>query len=180
MERVPSSHPESGPYPPGIRDRHLVVAPRPWGRWIAVALLAALPILALLNVFGQHPTTTAASSPVANVSVSAPSRLRSGLQFEARVAVTARSTIGHLALAFSSGWWDGMGVNSIEPQPSTQTTRHGNVVFDMGKLNAGQRLTTWINFTVNPTSVGSRNENLTVLDGSRPLIRLHRSVTIFP
>jgi hypothetical protein len=174
------SESDRAPYPPGITDRHEDIGARPWARWICVAFLAALPVLALLNVFGQHVTTSRASSPVADVSVSTPARLRSGLQASTRVQVVAHSTIGHLALAFSQGWWDGIGVNSIEPQPSMQTARDGQIVLDMGSLPAGQTMTTWINFNVNPTAVGSRDEDLTVLDGSHTLVRLHRSVTIFP
>jgi hypothetical protein len=171
---------ERAPYPPGIADRHFDIGARPWARWICVVVLAALPVLALLNVFGQRPTTSRASSPVADVSVSSPAHLRSGLQASTRVEVVAHRTIGHLALAFSQGWWDGIGVNSIEPQPSTQTTSGGQIVLDMGPLPAGQTMTTWINFTVNPTAAGSRNDDLTVLDGSHTLVRLHRTVTIFP
>src|SRR5437763_8936232 len=119
-------------YPPGIADSHIDVTPhRPRGRWIAVVVLTALPVLALLNFFGQRPTTTQASSPVATVTVSSPARLRSGLQFETKVQVFAHATIGRLELAFSPGWWDGMGVNSIEPQPSTESSRGGQVVLEM-------------------------------------------------
>jgi hypothetical protein len=171
---------ERARWPPGITDRHFNPSARPWSRWVAVVVLSALPVLALLNVFGQHPTTTTAASPVADASVSSPARLRSGLQFQTRVEVTAHSSIAHLALAFSPGWWDGMSANSIEPQPSSQTTRNGQTVLDMGSLPAGQTLTTQLNFSVNPTDVGTRSEDLTVLDGSHTLLRIHRSVTIFP
>jgi hypothetical protein len=168
------------PYPAGIRDRHIDVGSRPWGRWIAVACLTALPLLAVLNVFGQHPTTTRAASPVADVTVTAPTRLRSGLQFQVRVEVAAHRTVRHLALGFSSGWWDSMGANSIEPQPSSETSHDGLVVLDMGVVPAGQTLTTWLNFTVNPTHLGTESENLVVADGSHTLVRIHRSLTVFP
>jgi hypothetical protein len=175
-----SLRPEVSGYPPGIADRHIDVARRPWVRWAGVAVVAALPVLALLNFFGQSPSTTRASSPVADVSLTAPTRLRSGLTFQTRVAVRAHTSIGHLALAFSSGWWDSMSVSSIEPQPSTQAERTGQVMLDMGSLAAGQTLTVWINFSVNPTNAGNRSEDLAVMDGSHTLVRLHRSLTIFP
>jgi hypothetical protein len=50
----------------------------------------------------------------------------------------------------------------------------------MGSLAAGQTLTVWINFSVNPTNAGNRSEDLAVMDGSHTLVRLHRSLTIFP
>jgi hypothetical protein len=168
-------------YPPGISDKHVDITPRrPWGRWAAVVVLSALPVLALFNFFGQRETTSRATSPVASVSLQSPSRLRSGLSFQTKVQVFAHATIGRLELAFSPGWWDGVGVNSISPQPSTESSQGGQVVLEMGKLPAGRTLTTWLNFSVNPTFSGERSEDLTVLDGAHTLVRIHRSVTVFP
>jgi hypothetical protein len=64
-----------------------------WYRRALLALVAVLPVLALLNVFGQHPTTTSAHTLTADLAVTAPARLRSGLIFQVRVQVTARQDI---------------------------------------------------------------------------------------
>ena len=65
----------------------------PWLRRVLLCGVAAVPLLALLNVFGQHPTTSSASSPIASMNVTAPARLRSGLIFQVRVQVSARRDI---------------------------------------------------------------------------------------
>lgn len=52
-----------------------------WIRRALLSLVAVLPILALLNVFGQRPTTTSAHGLTADLAVTAPARLRSGLIF---------------------------------------------------------------------------------------------------
>ena len=87
-----------------------------------LCLIAALPVLALLNVFGQHPTTTSVSGPVVSVNVTAPARLRSGLIFQVRVQVTAHQPIKELELVFDRGWWESMSVNSSVPEPSEESS----------------------------------------------------------
>jgi hypothetical protein len=170
--------------PDGItleRNRDLRgLARTPWLRRALLCAIAVLPLLALLNVFGQKPSTSSAASPVASMSVTAPSRLRGGLMFQVRVRVVARRRLGQLQLAFDRGWWNSMTVNSIAPEPSSETSENGTVVLSYEKLPAGQSLICWINFQVNPTNVGKRREDVSLLDGEVPLLHIHRSVTIFP
>jgi hypothetical protein len=172
------------PLPDGLTaERNLRLGGR-WGHvWYRrglLCLIAVLPILALLNVFGQHPTVTAAKSPAASLKITAPARLRSGLIFQVRTQVTARRTIAKPQLVFSPGWWESMSVNSLEPDPSSQATRNGSVVLTYPKLPAGHTLIVWIYFQANPTNVGKRTENVELDDGSTPIDRIHRSMTIFP
>ena len=152
----------------------------PWIRRVILCCIALLPVLALLDVFGQHPTTSSASSAAVSVNVTAPARLRSGLIFQVRTQVSARRDIGQLQLVFDKGWWESMSVNSIMPEPTEQSSDNGRVVLSYGKLPAGQTLVSWIYFMVNPTNVGKRSENLEVQDGSKVLLRIHRALTIFP
>lgn len=153
---------------------------RVWYRRALLALIAVLPILALLNVFGQRPTVSSATSPAASLKITAPARLRGGLIFQVRAQVTARRTLAKPQLVFSPGWWDSMSVNSLEPAPSGQGTRNGSVVLSYPKLAAGHTLIVWIYFQVNPTNVGKRTENVELDDGSTAIDRIHRSMTIFP
>jgi hypothetical protein len=152
----------------------------PWVRRVLLLAILALPVLALLNVFGQHPTTSTASSPVATVQVTAPARLRSGLIFQVRVQVTALRDIKELEVVFDRGWWESMSVNSSVPEPTEESSSDGRVVFDYGSLGAGHRHISWIYFQVNPTNVGNRQENIDVKDGETELVHIHRSMTIFP
>ena len=81
------------------RSRHV------WYRRALLGAIAVLPVLALLNVFGQRPTVSSAHSLAADLRVTAPARLRSGLIFQVRVEVVAHRTISTPQLIFSQGWW---------------------------------------------------------------------------
>jgi hypothetical protein len=151
-----------------------------WFRRALLCLIAVLPLLALLNVFGQRPTTTSAHGLTADLSVTAPARLRSGLIFQVRVQVTARADIAKPQLIFDPGWWDSMSENSVEPNPSSQTNENGRVVLSYNALAAGHKLVVWLYFQVNPTNVGKRRENVELDDGATFIARAQRSLTIFP
>ncbi|HEY1687657.1 MAG TPA: hypothetical protein VGF95_02220 [Solirubrobacteraceae bacterium] len=152
----------------------------PWVRRVLLCCVAALPVLALLNVFGQRPSTVSASTPAASLSVTAPTRLRGGLLFEARIKVVPHQEVHHLQLVFDAGWWESMGVNSIKPEPESETSRNGKIVLEYGSWPAGKMLLCWINFQVNPTNVGNRSQNVTLEDSGTTLASVHRSLTIFP
>jgi hypothetical protein len=149
-------------------------------RRVLLCLIAALPVLALLGVFGQKPSTTSVDVQAARLSVTAPERLRSGLIFQVRVEVLAHRDMHEPQIIFDRGWWESMSVNSIVPEPSSEVSQNGKVVLSYGALQTGQSLTAWIYFQVNPTNVGKRRENVAIADGSTPLAELHRSLTIFP
>ena len=142
--------------------------------------VAVLPLLALLNVFGQHPTTSSASSGAASMNVTAPSRLRSGLIFQVRIQVSAHRDIKDLKIVLSKGWWESVSVNSIVPEPTEASSEEGSVALSYGSLPAGKQHVSWIYFQVNPTDVAKRSETIELRDGSTPLLTIHRSITIFP
>ena len=151
-----------------------------WYRRAVLSLITLLPVLALFNVFGQRPSTTAAHGSAADLAVTAPARLRSGLIFQVRVQVTAHQDIAKPQLIFDPGWWDSMSENSIAPDPSSQTNEDGRVVLSYNKLGSGHRLLVWMYFQVNPTNVGKRREDVELDDGATMITRVHRSLTIFP
>jgi hypothetical protein len=151
-----------------------------WYRRALLGLIAVLPVLALLNVFGQRPSTTSAHGSAGDLAVTAPARLRSGLIFQVRVQVTAHQDIAKPQLIFDPGWWDSMSENSMAPNPSSETNEDGRVVLSYNKLTAGHRLLVWLYFQVNPTNVGKRRENVELDDGATMITRVHRSLTIFP
>lgn len=151
-----------------------------WVRRALLGAIAVLPLLALLNVFGQHPATSSASGPVASLSVTAPTRLRSGLIFQVKVKVDAHRDIKQLQLDFDEGWWESMSVNSIAPEPEQEASKHGHVQLTYGELQAGESLVSRLYFQVNPTNVGKRREDVILADGETPLLTVRRSLTIFP
>src|ERR1700704_3791714 len=67
--------------PEGISlERHRDLRGRERGlyvRWVLLGAIAVLPVLALLNVFGQRPTSTTVDGPTASLGVTAPAHLRS-------------------------------------------------------------------------------------------------------
>jgi hypothetical protein len=73
-----------------------------------------------------------------------------------------------------------MQLNTIEPSPVDETSEDGRLVFSLGKIPAGHLYRLFLQFQTNPTNVGRRPANVVLLDGSRPLIAVHRTVTIFP
>ena len=151
-----------------------------WYRRALLCVIAVLPVLGLLNVFGQRPTVSSAHASKADLAVTAPARLRSGLIFQVRIQVTAHQDISKPQLVISRGWWESMSVNSIEPNPNTEGTQNGSVVLSYNGLPAGHTLIVWVYFQVNPTNVGKRTEDFELEDGSMPIARIHRSLTIFP
>jgi hypothetical protein len=151
-----------------------------WVRRVLLCAIAVLPLLALLGVFGQRPSTITATSPAASLSVTAPARLRSGLIFQVKVKIEAHRTIKKLQLNFDDGWWESMSVNSVAPEPEEETYKDGQLRLIYGNLQSGESFVCRIYFQVNPTNAGKRRENVTVADGETPLVTVHRSLTIFP
>jgi hypothetical protein len=155
-------------------------ARHPWYRRALLCTIAVLPVLALLNVFGQKPTLSVAHGLAGDLEVTAPARLRSGLIFQVRVRITAHQDINKPQLVFDPGWWESMSLNSLVPNPSTQTNENGRVVMSFNKLAAGRTMFVWLYFQVNPTNVGNRREDVELDDGATPIATVHRSLTIFP
>jgi hypothetical protein len=170
--------------PKGLDERdHVELAGRgrhPLYRRALLVLILALPVLALLNVFGQKPVTSSAAAPAATLTVDAPTHLRGGLIYQARFEIHARQQINHPTLLLDTGWWEGMSVNSIEPQPSTESTQNGKPTLSFDSMNPGDSLVVWIYYQVNPTNVGHRTQDVQLADGTTPLLTVHRKVTVYP
>ena len=152
-------------------------------RWLRRTLLllpAALVVLALLNMFGQRMLTTRATSAEASLSISAPERARSGVIYAARFRVVAREDIKKATLLLDQGWADGYTVNGQAPQPLTQGSSDGRLVYGLGHIPAGHTLVFWLSLQVNPTTLGRRRQSVSLYDGQRLLATVHRSVFVFP
>jgi hypothetical protein len=158
-----------------LRGRHAVAVRR-----IVLGLLFAFVVAALLNVFGQHSSNSSASGATADLRVRSPTRLRSGLIFQARFDVVAHRTLAQPKLVLDSGWIEGMTINTTEPSAMSEATRNGRVVFSFDTLDAGERLTFWIQAQVNPTTVGRRRWGVELDDRSVPLARVRRTAFVFP
>jgi hypothetical protein len=149
-------------------------------RYVLLALIAAVPVLGLANLFGQRPETITAHSTQADLELLAPAHLRGGLLYEARFTVLAHEKLTHAALMLSPGWAESMTINTIEPSPIAETSRDGNLLLTLGTVPKGQRYTLYLEFQVNPTNVGRRHADVVLYDGDERLLSIDRAVTVFP
>lgn len=151
-----------------------------WIRRVLLTLLGAVLVLALLDVFGQRPTSNTVDASAASLKVYAPVRARSGLIYAARFHITAHQDINDAYLVLDPGWAEGYTVNGVAPQPLTEASRNGRIAYGFGHIPAGHTLIFFLSLQVNPTNVGHRSQNVELDDGEAPILTVHRTITIFP
>jgi hypothetical protein len=151
-----------------------------WIRRVLLVLLFVVPVLGLLDFFGQGTGSSTASSPTATLNVTSPQRLRGGLLYQTRFQIVAHQDIQNAILVLDRNWLEGMTVNTLEPSPSSEDSKNGRLALFLGSINAGHVWNQYLSFQVNPTSVGGRNGSVALYDGSKRLVSLTRSSTVFP
>ncbi|UGS39238.1 hypothetical protein [Capillimicrobium parvum] len=151
-----------------------------WTRRAVLALFGVVVLLALLNVFGQRPTDSEATTGGARLSLSAPKTVRGGILFQSRIEVRALRTIDHARLVLREGWFEGMQISNIEPQPTSEESQDGRVVLSYGRLRAGDRLVVWVQSQVDPTNPGRRDYGVELQDAVTPVARIDRRITVLP
>jgi len=147
----------------------------------ALVTLVALFLLAgLLNLFGQRPGSSEASSSAASIKLYAPSRVRSGLYYQGRFTIDAHRDVKNAMLVLASGWLESTTINTIEPSPIGEASRNGNLVLTLGHIPAGKTYILFMQLQVNPTNIGRRSQDVALYDGSTLLTTIDRDITIFP
>lgn len=183
MERVAPLSPEAET-PFGIdRDRHLNLQGRDRARWLrrgALTLIAAIPVVALFDVFGQGAIISNASSPSATLTIDSPAHVRGGLIFTTRIVVRTRRDFHDMKLSLGRGWFEGMTFNGSAPQPSNESAEGAHTVWDYGSESAGSTFTIWISWQTNPTNVGRHPQDVILEDGDQQVLSVHRMITVFP
>ena len=162
-----------------VLKRHRDLVGREWHRyvrWTLMSLVAVIPILGLANLFGQHATTARAGP----VTLRAPTTVRSGLLFGAHFTIRADHELRNATLLLDSGWGDGLTINTIEPSPVSEGSRDGRFLFVLGHIPSGDRYDFFLQFQVNPTAFGTRDQDVELYDGSTRVARIARTLTIFP
>lgn len=149
-------------------------------RRAALTLVSLLALAGLLNVFGQRPDTSQAAAPAASLKVYAPSHVRGGLYYEARMTVTARSDLKDARLVLDSGWAESITINTVEPSPVGEASVDGKLAFDLGHVKAGTSHILFLQLQINPTNVGRRSQDVALYDGETFLTSVDRTVTVFP
>jgi hypothetical protein len=151
-----------------------------WARRAMITLMLAVAVAALLGAFGQVTSTSTATGAAATLSVDAPKAVRGGLFFQSRVDIRATRDIEHPRLVLANGWVEGMQFNSMEPSAVGEASRDGRLVLSYDKLAAGDRLTIWMQFEVDPTSTGRRSYDLALEDATTPVASVRRTITVLP
>jgi hypothetical protein len=152
----------------------------PWVRRAGFAILSVFIVLGLLDVFGQRPQTSTAVVPAASLEISSPESLRGGLLYQARFQVSAHREIREPKLVLSRGWLDGLTVNTVEPQAKQEASDNGKLVLSYDTIPAGRSLIVWVQYQVNPTTVGERAQPVDLYDGTDLIVHAKRSLRVFP
>jgi hypothetical protein len=171
--------------PEGLgRERHVELAGRgyePWVRRAVFLLFLAALGLGLANVFGQRAASSTAPAAAADLSLTAPERLRGGLLWQGTIRVAAHRRIAKPRIVLDRGWATGMTINTVSPEAADQEgDEGGGVVLAYGELPAGQTLTVRVALQVNPTTIGSEPAGVTLRDGDADIARVARTVVVFP
>jgi hypothetical protein len=152
-----------------------------WFRRGLLALVALIPLLGLFNVFGQRPGKPTVATSAARLQLYAPTRARGGLLYEARFHITARQEIKNAILVLDPGWAEGQQINTIEPGPTGEASRDGQLEFTLGHIPQGQTYLLFMQFQVNPTNVAWRRpQNVELFDGNTHLLTLKHHLTVYP
>jgi hypothetical protein len=150
------------------------------GRRIAFSVLLVVLALGLLNVFGQRPSTTTAAAEAATLDVYAPERVRGGLFYQARFRIEAARELDNATLVLDPGWAEGITINTVVPGALGEASRDGKLVFELGRVPAGQKHVFYLQLQVNPTNVGHRSQDVQLFDGDELLATIDRTITVLP
>jgi hypothetical protein len=149
-------------------------------RRVVVTLFAAIALVALSGAFGQRATSSTVTGSAVTLRLDAPATVRGGLFFQARIEVNATRTVGQPRFVFDEGWLEGLQVNSIEPNPESESSRDGRLVLSYASLGPGDRLVIYMQFEVNPTNAGRRSFGFELDDGQARIARIDRDITVLP
>ena len=145
-----------------------------------VTLIGLMCLAGLLNAFGQRPDTSRAAASEASLKVYAPTRVRSGLFYEARFTIEARADLKNATLVLDPGWAEGITINTLEPSPVGEASRDGKLVFELGHVPTGEMYIFFLHLQVNPTNVGRRSQDVALYDEDTFLTSIDRTITVFP
>ena len=153
---------------------------RPVVRWLLLGALALVLVLGLLNSFGQVVSESVGETEAVRFEVSAPSKIRGGLFFQARYRVEAIEEIENATIVLDPGWLEDITLNTLEPAPVGESSRDGRIALELGRIPAGDKHVLYLHFQVNPTAVGLRSQDVELYDGERLLVSFDRTAIVWP
>ena len=166
-----------------ILARHRDLDGRRWHPWLRRGLLGLVGVvllLALLDVFGQRPSTTRVDATAATLEISAPDSVRGGLLFQSRFTIETQKALKDATLILGPGWLDGLTVNTVEPSPVNEASSDGRLSLELGHLPTGAKHVLYVEYQVNPTTVGHRTQTVELDDGEQRILSTHQTLTVFP
>ena len=98
----------------------------------------------------------------------------------AQSSEATRRELKRATLILDPGWLEGSTLNTIEPSPVGQASADGSLSFELGHIPAGRSFILFLDFQTNPTNVGHRHQTVTLYDGARKVLTVHRTITVFP
>ena len=153
---------------------------RPIVRQVLVALVAVVLLLGLFNLFGQAVNASSAENSAARFEVSAPTKLRGGIFFQARFIIEATEELEDATLVLDSDWLEDITLNTVEPAPVGEASRDGRIALELGRIPAGDEHRLYLHFQVNPTAVGRRSQDVELYDGDKLLLSIDRDAIVWP
>jgi len=170
--------------PDGINlGRYRDMQGRGWHIWVRRSLFGLLTLFVLaglFNAFGQRPSTARAASPEAELQITAPTRVRGGLLWQAKFTIHAVTELKQATLVLGQGWLENNTINTIEPSPVGEASRNVSLSLDLGHVPAGERHVLYVQFQTNPANVAHRTTDVHLQDGEKLLLSVHRTLTVFP
>jgi hypothetical protein len=163
-----------------IPDRGRAVAIGTTTRRVVMALLVAYAVVGLAGVLGQQTKATTARADAATMTLTAPRVTRAGLLFQTRIDIRAAVGLERPRLILDPDVLEGMQVNSIEPQPMSESSRDGRLELSFPQVIAGERLRIWMQFQVDPTYTGRRHYRFDLDEGTRRVAFVDRTLTVLP
>jgi hypothetical protein len=151
-----------------------------WWRRAVLLLVATVPVLALLDVFGQHAAPVSYQNPVASAAINSPVHVRGGLVFTTEIVITPHQQLNDAQLYLDNGWFEAMTFNGVAPQPSSESSHGRWLIWDFGKLPAGTPFHVWISWQTNPTNIGQHSQALALDNGGIRVMTIQRTITILP
>jgi hypothetical protein len=152
----------------------------PWFRRAGLLLLLVACGLALAGFFGQTTRSRSVDSAAARLTVEAPRAARGGLIYQALFRIEAHRDLTEPTLVLEPGWFDGLTINTVQPDAVEWGQRDGLNTLTLPALRAGEEFVLRLQYQVNPTAVGRRSQDVVLMDGDTDLLRLEHAQTLFP
>jgi hypothetical protein len=152
----------------------------PWFRRVGLLLLLAACALGLANFFGQHTHVVSADSAAAKLTVESPGAARGGLIYQSIFRVDAHRSLAAPTLLLAPGWFDGLTINSVQPDAVEWGQDQGRNTLKLPAIAAGDVFILRLQYQVNPTILGHRSQPVVLKDGGEQILTLTHAQTIFP